>query len=614
MTHRVSVLDTGAGPNIINARCIPRQWHQYIRSVKTPRLVSASKTAMPVLGVIELMVRIGSLHVRIQFLVVANLVADMILGTTFIDRYVKAILPGHRKVVFNDAPSVAIIGETKALGLPTPTVTDKLLTNKKESPSVPSNTVSKKIRVARPAVLPPMTQCQVWVQTDVGGLSFLQNHPKLAHKHLTLMENGVMDVLPKQKFQVLVSNFSDKTVRLSKNTIVGLAFPAPAGIMTMDTLKSKKKQPPTVSVEPQNGQPPAREGEGTESEVSWQDEVHIGTEDEELREQVMDLLAEFQDMWSGHLGTIDAVKHRIELTPGARPIHQAPYRAGHKAREIEKKEIDRMLAAKVIEEAQSEWASPVVLIPKKDGSMRFCVDYRRLNAITVRDAYPLPRMDEYIDSLGDATVFTTLDANSGYWQVEMAEEDRDKTTFVSHYGMYRFIRMPFGLTNAPATFQRALDIILSRVKWRFALVYIDDIIVYSKTVSEHFHPLREVLTLLRAAGVSLKISKCAFFDEEVEYLGHVVKPGRLEMQSRNTDAIRRARPPTNITELRSFLGMCNVYRRFVPNFARVAAPLTRLTGKGMPQEFETLTDEEFEALKKWTIDHAADSEQPMTCG
>ena len=144
-----------------------------------------------------------------------------------------------------------------------------------------------------------------------------------------------------------------------------------------------------------------------------------------------------------------------------------------------------MKRAKVIEPAQSEWASPVVMVTKKDGSPRFCVDYRKLNANTIRDAYPIPRMDDCIDSLGGASIFTTLDCNSGYWQIPIMPEDRDKTAFVSHAGAWQFLRMPFGLTNAPATFQRALDILLSGVKWQFCLVYLDDVIIFSKSEEEH---------------------------------------------------------------------------------------------------------------------------------
>jgi Reverse transcriptase (RNA-dependent DNA polymerase) len=149
-------------------------------------------------------------------------------------------------------------------------------------------------------------------------------------------------------------------------------------------------------------------------------------------------------MWDGHLGTVKATSHRIEILPGSKPIHSQPYRAGHRARAAEKEEIDKIVAQGVIEPATCEWASPIVLVPKSDGSLRFCVDYRKLNAITVPDTYPLPRMDECIASLGEAVIFTTLDCNSGYWQIPVHPADREKTTFTSHFGIYQFLRLPFG--------------------------------------------------------------------------------------------------------------------------------------------------------------------------
>jgi len=191
-------------------------------------------------------------------------------------------------------------------------------------------------------------------------------------------------------------------------------------------------------------------------------------------------------MWSGQaLGAIKATRHHIELTPGANPVRVPPRQAGPKAREAEAAEVERQLAADVIESTSFEWGFPVVLVPKKDGTLRFCVDYRLLNALSKRDSYPLPRMDECIDCLGEAKVFSTLDCNAGYWQVLIVDGDREKTAFICDKGAYHYKRMPFGLTNAPATFQRALDIILSGVKWQSCLVYLDDVIVYSKTQEEH---------------------------------------------------------------------------------------------------------------------------------
>ena len=232
-------------------------------------------------------------------------------------------------------------------------------------------------------------------------------------------------------------------------------------------------------------------------------------------------------MWDGHIGTINLAKHRIELKEGSKPVYQQPYRAGPHQRQLEEEEIKKMLDADVIEPAITEWATPIVLAPKKDGSLRFFIDYRRLNELTVRDSYPIPRMDECIDSLGEARIFSTLDANSGYWQIELADEDREKTAFTSHSGVFQYKRMPFGLKNAPSTFQRTIDIVLATAKWKHAIVYLDDIVIFSRNVEEHMEHIASILAMLRNAGMTLKLKKCYFLQQRVDYLGHIVSPGKL---------------------------------------------------------------------------------------
>lgn len=248
--------------------------------------------------------------------------------------------------------------------------------------------------------------------------------------------------------------------------------------------------------------------------------------------------------------------------------------------------------------------------PKPDGSRRFCVDYRRLNVLTVKDTYPLPQMEACLVSLGDAKVFTTLDCNSGYWQIQVPEGDRDKTAFTCHAVCYQFRQMPFGLCNAPATFQRTVDILLLKYRWRSCLVYLDDIILFSNTMDDHLRHVDEVLSALKDAGVSLKGRKYHFFTETADYLGHVIRPGKLEVASRNTAALDGFREPSTETQLRSFLGLCNVYRRFVPNFARTAAALNKLLRKGESVELDLFTleqSEAFELLKR------ALAESPVLC-
>jgi hypothetical protein len=318
---------------------------------------------------------------------------------------------------------------------------------------------------------------------------------------------------------------------------------------------------------------------------AWMDDLDLNQNlPGHIRDQALEVLAAHKSMWTGGIvGEIAGVEHRITTSGG--PIRQHPYRSGPRMREAEQKEVDRMLAMNVIEPSASEWASPVVLVPKPDGSLRFCVDYRKLNAVTERDVYPLPRMDDCLDSLGDAKVFSTLDANSGYWQIRVSKQDQEKTSFTCHSGTYQFRRMPFGLVNAPATFQRAMDVILSPVKWKSCLVYLDDIIVYSSSLEQHVKDLDFVLSLVKKAGVTLRLKKCHFFQEMVKYLGHIVLPGKLKVDQSKTDAVRRALLPSSRSELRSFLGLCGVYRRFVPHYAKISAPLTKMLRGDLPEPY-----------------------------
>jgi len=255
--------------------------------------------------------------------------------------------------------------------------------------------------------------------------------------------------------------------------------------------------------------------------------------------------------------------------------------------EIEK-QVKKMLDLGVNEPSDAEWSFSVIVVPKPGGHFRFFVDYRRLNERTVKDVCPIPRMDDCLDSLGNATVFSTLDCNSGYWKISVAAEDRDETTFTSQTGFFRFLWLPLGLVNAPASFQRALDIILSGLRWQKCLVYLDVVIVFSWTVEDHIRHLCEVLLMLEKADVSLKLSKCHLFQQEVECLGHVVRPGQLLVNPKNIKSLAQALPPRSQTELKSFVGICIVYRSLIKDYAHIAKPLTKLISKKLPHVLRPL--------------------------
>ena len=221
------------------------------------------------------------------------------------------------------------------------------------------------------------------------------------------------------------------------------------------------------------------------------------------------------------LGQTKVTEHNIN-TGTAKPIKQHPRRTPIHMQEETDRHVDDMLKRGVIEECTSPWSSPVVLVKKKDGTTRFCVDYRKLNNVTIKDAYPLPRIDDSLAQLSGMKYFSTLDLNAGYWQVEVAPKDREKTAFTTRKGLYSFKVMPFGLCNASATFERLMETVPRGLQWQTCLVYLDDIIVVGKTVESMIVNLTQVFDRLLAAGLKLKARKCSLFASEVEYLGHIV--------------------------------------------------------------------------------------------
>ena len=235
----------------------------------------------------------------------------------------------------------------------------------------------------------------------------------------------------------------------------------------------------------------------------------------------------------------------------------------------------------VIQQSSSPWASPIVLVKKKDGTTRFCVDYRKLNNVTRKDAYPLPRIDSTLDTLSRSQWFSTLDLVSGYWQVEIDEKDQPKTAFCTTEGLYEFKVMPFGLCNAPATFQRLMDLVLAGLQWSHCLVYIDDVIILGCDYDDHLQNLQVVFERLLQAGLKLKPSKCAFFQQQVQYLGHLISPSGVRPDPTKTEKVATWPKPTSTRSVQQFLGFANYYRRFIKDFAQIAKPLHQLTERGI---------------------------------
>ncbi|KAA0047194.1 DNA/RNA polymerases superfamily protein [Cucumis melo var. makuwa] len=292
------------------------------------------------------------------------------------------------------------------------------------------------------------------------------------------------------------------------------------------------------------------------------------------------------------------VEFAIELEPGTVPISRAPYRMAPAELKELKVQLQELLDKGFIRPSVSPWGAPVLFVKKKDGSMRLCIDYRELNKVTVKNRYPLPRIDDLFDQLQGATVFSKIDLRSGYHQLRIKDGDVPKTAFRSRYGHYEFIVMSFGLTNAPAVFMDLMNRVFREFLDTFVIVFIDDILIYSKAEAEHEEHLRMVLQTLRDNKLYAKFFKCKFWLKQVSFLGHVVSNAGVSVDPAKIEAVTGWTRPSTVSEVRSFLGLAGYYRRFVENFSRIATPLTQLTRKGAPFVWSKACEDSFQNLKQ----------------
>ena len=325
----------------------------------------------------------------------------------------------------------------------------------------------------------------------------------------------------------------------------------------------------------------------------------------EQQQRVKGRMDQWRAVFAQHeedFGRTGAVQHQIPT--GSAPPSRERYRPVPPSLYPELRSLLKgMLETGVVRESSSPWAAPIVLVKKKDGSWRFCVDYRKLNAVTHKDAYPLPRIEESLTCLKKAAWYSTLDLAAGYWQVEVDPKDREKTAFTTPMGLYEFDRMPFGLCNAPATFQRLMQRCLGGMIYESLLIYLDDVIVYSPDFDSHLRDLETVFRRLQEMGLKLQPKKCRFFQQKVTYLGHVVSQEGVATDPTKTAVVEQWEAPSTVQQLRSFLGFVGYYRRFVQDFAKIAAPLNRLlqggrtTSKNTPVVWSTTCEQAFRQLK-----------------
>jgi hypothetical protein len=315
--------------------------------------------------------------------------------------------------------------------------------------------------------------------------------------------------------------------------------------------------------------------------------VSAVTESEEFQEKYMingiphvvqEVILEFDNLFQTptELPPSRAFDHPISLLPGTIPINSRPYRYVPQQKDEIERQVTQMMKSGFVVPSVSPFASPVLLVKKKDGSQRFCVDYTKLNATTIKNKFPMPIIDEFLDEIAGVTYFSKLDLSSGFHQIRMAEGDEFKTAFKTHHGHFQFRVMPFGLTNTTITFQCLMNSIFTPYMRKFVLVFMDDILIYSKTLDDHVQHFILVFQVLLQHKLFLKSKKCAFVQQSIEYLGHVISKDGVSTDPSKIEAMVHWPVPKSLTEVRGFLGLTGYYRKFVKNYEILAKPLTSL--------------------------------------
>ena len=303
-----------------------------------------------------------------------------------------------------------------------------------------------------------------------------------------------------------------------------------------------------------------------------------------LKHQLEAVLNEYDDVFPNELPRglppIRGIEHQIDLIPGTPLPNKAAYRCNPEETKELQRQIEELMSMGYVRESLSPCAVPALLVPKKDGSWRMCIDSRAVNNITIKYRFPIPRLDDMLDELHGSVIFSKIDLRSGYHQIRMREGDEWKTAFKTKHGLYEWLVMPFGLTNAPSTFMRLMNEVLKPFLGKFVVVYLDDILVYSKSVDEHFQHLKQIFETLRAQKLYGKKEKCDFLVESVVFLGYVVSKDGVSVDQTKVEAIKSWPSPTTVTEVRSFHGLASFYRRFIQNFSTITSPITECLKKG----------------------------------
>jgi transposase InsO family protein len=555
-----AVVDTAAQVSIISDRVFQRLKKSPPKLRDVSLLTAGRKMTMRSFVVGPVKMKIGTQKLELQ-LYVAPIEQDMLLG--------QDILYIHGSSIVNMRENTLTFGDQVLelnVGL-----------------DMPSSHVSR-VTVVKRRVIPPNSVTRVKCKLK-GNVSTYMIEPVQGLKVLVPRTLHADDVQP----TICVVNTSNKYRILKKGTQVAKAVPVD------EVVKEELQEEGRVCMSTeetgtgQNSQSAIKGTTGITNEdrktlpPHLKDMYEASTKclDPQQCDQLASVLIEYQDVFAKtdfDLGTFTDIEHGID-TSDARPVKERMRRTPAGFSTEEEGHLKKMLEAGVIRESASEWASCPVLIRKRDGSVRWCIDYRALNNVTVKDVFPLPLVDDCLDTLAGSLWFSKLDANSAYWQIKIKEEDCKKTAFLTKYGLYEHVRMGFGLCNAPATFARVMNLVLRGLHWKILLAFLDDILILGASFEDHLINLVEALKRLQQYGLKLKPRKCVFFQQEVEFLGRMVSQNNLAMKLEDSKAVREWPTPQNSKDVERFMGLANYHRGFVKEFSKLADPLYTVIGK-----------------------------------
>ena len=578
--HVKLLVDTGAAVTVISDKFfneVLRTKYSMTQNQQFESIKTANGNTVAVTGAVSFSVTIGNLDYVCDAVVVPNLSYNVVLGRDFLHKFNAIIDVRGHKVTFSEQNTVFF-----AVGDSPPIVSDVR--------AAKTFVIEGHSEVVIPAFLTSFPSEPV--------IGLIEAVPKLSDRYHLLGAPSLSKPNDDGMVTFRMCNPFDDPVLLHRGTTIG-KFSETSPADEIHPLQNNPKSPPISAL---GSSPAALKELGTD-----QNNVSLNfrslpspalSTDENT--QLKALLEEYSDIFASSsldLGHTSIVRHEID-TGTAAPIKQAAYRVSQSQKADIEEHIKNMLDQGIIEVSSSPWSSPVVLVKKKDGGTRFCIDYRKLNAVTRKDSYPLPRIDDALDSLAGSKYFSTLDLQSGYHQVAMHPDSKEKTAFISHAGLYHFNVLSFGLTNAPPQFQRLMSRILHGLEWKICLVYIDDVIIFSADFKEHLTRLKLVFDRLREANLKLKPSKCHFACESVNYLGFVVSLEGISPDPKKLEAVKSFPTPRSVKDVRSFLGLCNYYRRFVQGFANIASPLNHLTRKNIQFVWTPECETAFAELKE----------------